>query len=749
VEDSNNSDHHHRHHHIIIMVVPSERSRKGGGSAAARRRRIFTFVWGILFGAIAATCTISVWRLSLATNETLPQPESESLRTSITSSLSSASSTNSQQKTSGSNGGGGRLPNKEKWVQQSQLAKSKQTQQHSNTTTTTTMTEKKHPPMPAALAKQLAAIHERHQIINRPKSSTQEQLAVAAVPPVEQSESNARYDTSAHDVVDLENDQLHRDSRIGDMFQALGNAGNSNSNKGAPPPLKVTPTPVVTATEMTHAAAGHETTPDATTQKQEQRNEVEQQAPPTFEAFQGETPADNVQNADIAQVLEQEETNTEENVIGVTKKQAAEAKQEDKTSATTHKKSATEAIQKATDLVLEPFKKKEEKAEGIKQAETLKDEDTSSRIGTKAEETKDDTDNTRAETATSDIAVPEVQDFVKQPGVVIGVKIHGPGHVIQLKQSLCLLKAAYNDRLNYDIMIFVTEALSDNEVRDIKEVVHPAHVIIETDKQTLSQQISRLTRDQKQDLLNRCSKNSTDELFWWTRCCDEDNKGDCMPLAYNWQAEFRSKWIWYSKGLARYKWMMWYDSDAMATKVWQQDPVAFAIRNQLKMLFDHFPQGYRAHEELRGMMEDAYHGDHICDVKLVDGHLEPFRKVGGCKKPKIPQIHGFFHITDLDFYRSEANLKWFNNMIGDRKFSRSWDDQLAVTVPAALLAPNRSWDMNSNGIILDIYHNQHFDGDTKRRHRGGGYVHWWENFSNTSFPEAIEECAVYVKNSGR
>jgi hypothetical protein len=311
------------------------------------------------------------------------------------------------------------------------------------------------------------------------------------------------------------------------------------------------------------------------------------------------------------------------------------------------------------------------------------------------------------------------------------------------------LKAAYNDRLNYDIMIFVTEALSDNEVRDIKEVVHPAHVIVETDKDTLSKQISKLTRDQKQDLLNRCSKNSTEELFWWTRCCDEDNKGDCMPLAYNWQAEFRSKWIWYSKGLAKYKWMMWYDSDAMATKVWQQDPVAFAIRHQLKMLFDHFPQGFRSHEDLRGMMEDAYNGDHICDVKLVNGHLQAFRKVGGCNKPKIPQIHGFFHITDLDFYRSEANLKWFNNMIGDRKFTRSWDDQLAVTVPAAILAPNKSWDMNANGIVLDVYHNQHFDGDIKRRHRGGGYVHWWENNSNTSFPEAIEECAVFVKNSGR
>jgi hypothetical protein len=415
------------------------------------------------------------------------------------------------------------------------------------------------------------------------------------------------------------------------------------------------------------------------------------------------------------------------------------------------KREATENIQKAVKHVLEPVKEKVENtppAHGMNQSETARDEEsTTTDEGMAA---RDNPGNGKVETINMAAKVEVVQDFVKQPGVVIAIKIHGSGHIRQLKQSLCLLQAAYNDRMNYDIMIFVTEALSDNEVQGLMEVVHPAHLIIETDKQTLSQQLSKLTHEQKEDLLKRCNKNSTEELFWWTRCCDQDNqrRGDCTDLAYNWQAEFRSKWIWYSKGLAKYKWMMWYDSDAMSTKVWQQDPVAFAIRNELKILFDHFPQGWRASSELRGMMEDAYNGDHICDVKLVDGHLEAYRKVGGCDKPKIPQIHGFFHVTDLDFYRSKANLKWFNNMIGDRKFTRMWDDQLAVTVPAAVLAPNTSWDMNSNGIVLDIYHNHHFDGDDNRRHQGEDYLDWWENFSNTSFPEAIVECSLFVKDAG-
>jgi hypothetical protein len=176
--------------------------------------------------------------------------------------------------------------------------------------------------------------------------------------------------------------------------------------------------------------------------------------------------------------------------------------------------------------------------------------------------------------------------------------------------------------------------------------------------------------------------------------------------------------------------------------------VAFAIRNELKILFDHFPQGHRAHEELRGMMQDAYNGDYVCHVNLVNGHLEAYRPVGGCDKPNIPQIHGFFHITDLDFYRSDANLKWFDNMIADRKFSRMWDDQIAVTVPAAVLAANKSWDMHQNGVWLDVYHNQHFDGEKSRRHRGGGFVHWWKTLSETKFPEAVESCGALVKNSG-
>jgi hypothetical protein len=44
-------------------------------------------------------------------------------------------------------------------------------------------------------------------------------------------------------------------------------------------------------------------------------------------------------------------------------------------------------------------------------------------------------------------------------------------------------------------------------------------------------------------------------------------------------------------------------------------------------------------------------------------------------------------------------------MIGDGKFSRTWDDQLAVMVPAAMTAPERAMDMVTAGLPLGVLHN--------------------------------------------
>jgi tellurite resistance protein len=332
----------------------------------------------------------------------------------------------------------------------------------------------------------------------------------------------------------------------------------------------------------------------------------------------------------------------------------------------------------------------------------------------------------------------DIKDFERQKGVVIAVKIHGPPHVKQLKQSLCLLNAAYNNRPHYDHIIFTTLPLSDDDVIQLKEIVHPAFLSVETDKQSLNDQIDAMTQSQKEALYKMCNKTLGEPLHWASRCSEG------MPLAYSWQSEFRSKHIWRHQALEKYKYMMWYDSDAMATRVWHHDPVSLMVRNDLAILFANFPQGSTSGSDLRERIVEAYN-DTLCSLKLKGGRL--LAKGGHCLKPNIPQVHGFFHVTNLDFYRSPENLRWADIMIGDTKFSRRWDDQLAVTVPAAMRAPERSWEMEANGVKLDVWHNGMLDGKTNWK--GGGYQKWWQKESAESFPEAVETCKSLITNGGR
>jgi hypothetical protein len=104
------------------------------------------------------------------------------------------------------------------------------------------------------------------------------------------------------------------------------------------------------------------------------------------------------------------------------------------------------------------------------------------------------------------------------------------------------------------------------------------------------------------------------------------------------------------------------------------------------------------------------------------------------------QVHGFFHITNLDFYRSDPVMHWARILIGDSKFSRKFDDQIGVTIPAALLASNRTWDMRSNGFNMSVFHNHYRDG--RRTEPMGGYIKWWRKNGKTEFPEAKGKCRI-------
>ena len=65
----------------------------------------------------------------------------------------------------------------------------------------------------------------------------------------------------------------------------------------------------------------------------------------------------------------------------------------------------------------------------------------------------------------------EIQDFERQPGVVIATKIHGENTLFMLEQSLCLLHHAYNYRMLYDIVVFTTDEISEEATAKLKSFV--------------------------------------------------------------------------------------------------------------------------------------------------------------------------------------------------------------------------------------------------------------------------------------
>lgn len=162
----------------------------------------------------------------------------------------------------------------------------------------------------------------------------------------------------------------------------------------------------------------------------------------------------------------------------------------------------------------------------------------------------------------------------------------------------------------------------------------------------------------------------------------------------------------------------------------------------LSQLFDHFPAGSSRGYEIPRIIKDVYDRV-ICNVNLVNGTLVPWE--GRClnrKKNRIFQVHGFFHVSSLDFYRSDNVMKWNRALIGDSKFSRQFDDQIGITIPAAVLAGNRSRDMKSLGIYPRVFHNYVLDG--RPPDWRGYFVKWWKRNANTTFPEASGQCVVDI-----
>mmetsp|Transcript_11460 Transcript_11460/g.26905 ORF Transcript_11460/g.26905 Transcript_11460/m.26905 type:complete len:531 (+) Transcript_11460:272-1864(+) len=336
------------------------------------------------------------------------------------------------------------------------------------------------------------------------------------------------------------------------------------------------------------------------------------------------------------------------------------------------------------------------------------------------------------------VVYPDTRDFDPSiPGVVV-TKIHGSSQIQTLKKMLCLFTKAYNDRVHRDIIVFTSEALEENETKELREMVSPAKLSVEVDNPGLHKMVNDLSLERLKLLFDRCGVQTTSQLSWYTKCYDETSnsrvKGE--RIAYTWQTEFRALWLWTHPALKPYKYMMWMDSDVYCTRVWHQDPIAAMERYDLALLFDHFPQGRARGMEFPQRSNEAFDRT-ICEISMVNGTL--VAEEGRCinkKRNTIQQVHGFFHVSSLDFYRSDAVMKWNRALIGDSKFSRLFDDQIGITMPAAVLAGNRSRDMRSLGVYTRVFHNFVIDG--RMEEWRGNFKKWWAQNANTSFPEALQ-----------
>ena len=335
-----------------------------------------------------------------------------------------------------------------------------------------------------------------------------------------------------------------------------------------------------------------------------------------------------------------------------------------------------------------------------------------------------------------------VNDFEHQPRVAIVSKTHGPDHFQHLAQSLCLLHAAYNRRVLYDIIVFSTLPYSEEQMDVLRQVVSPASITLHIDKQTLQEQLAELAPHQLKRLISTCENVSSVEDFTWQTWCV--NGWLKNQLQYSWMSEFRSKQLWLQEALKPYQYMIWFDSDSFPTQVWQQDPVAFMIRNDLVLLIANFPSIMPGHTGVQKRIHAVYNKT-LCSIGIgEDARMNTTYTKNGesCWDANVRKVHGFFHLTNLDFYRQPQNIHWSNVMVGDEKFGRVWDDQLNVVVPPAMLAPHRAMDMETAGLMLEVMHNGYVMG--KRKYKGGAYLMYHRREGAEKFPEAHETCSALV-----
>ena len=127
---------------------------------------------------------------------------------------------------------------------------------------------------------------------------------------------------------------------------------------------------------------------------------------------------------------------------------------------------------------------------------------------------------------------------------------------------------------------------------------------------------------------------------------------------------------------------MWIDSDALMSKFWDVDPVQFMVENNLALLYSGFPYGVVRNEALGRKLMDVYNTS-ICGIDNDEDRSISARPCvdSPASMGSVARMH---HITNLDVYRKDVHQRFLKKFVGDYRFSRLMDDQIAVTIVALM-----------------------------------------------------------------
>ena len=155
------------------------------------------------------------------------------------------------------------------------------------------------------------------------------------------------------------------------------------------------------------------------------------------------------------------------------------------------------------------------------------------------------------------------------------------------------------------------------------------------------------------------------------------------------------------------------------------------VENNLNLLFSGFPYGKSTNLIIKEKMEKAYNKS-ICRVFKTDGYLNAHMCKDDNDHFELSQVAGNHHISNLETYRKPIHQKFLKDFVGDYRFARQFDDQIAITIPAVMEDGNKAWHERSHGLVLKIGHHGMFDNvasDKSPRNWKGFYNKMKESFT--------------------